>query len=42
MNKLNPSAVAFWICGAAAGYAIAGGTGAAIGLAVTTLISVIL
>lgn len=39
---MNPIAIAFYICGTAIGFAIDGNQGAAIGLAVTTGISVIL
>ena len=39
MDQLNPVAMNMWIFGTALGYAIGGGHGAAIGLAVTSGIS---
>lgn len=38
---INPKAIALWIVGASVGYAVHGGTGAAIGLAITALITII-
>jgi mannitol-specific phosphotransferase system IIBC component len=41
MKRLNPTAIAFWICGTTTGYLVHGNRGALIGLAITTGVSIL-